>query len=282
MSTASWIFMIVLVLLVLVIITLNIYYYIAPPAVTYYTPLTGKLSDLTTFNDNRNKKFITDGEGSLSIFIYLDPTQRTPTYRTVSKQTNNESNDNQTSNYDLSFNIYSLGSGNSSVLTFKQYPGSSSGVDTAEIRIKTINPSVSSGSETIESFQLKAIPLQKWICVTLSRSGRRYNIYYNTELVSSFRTNYYPIISTNAAWHIGDSKSSGYYAYASAINFAMTKNDIDKQNILVADSRNEPKLPKPSILSIFSVVGGCPNGIFCYTANGASTNGFTEWSSPYS
>jgi len=281
MSTANWLFMIVLVLLVLVIITLNIYYYIAPPSVTYFSPVTGKLSDLYIFNDNRTKKFITNGEGSLSIFIYLDPTQRTPTYRSVSQQTNSETTTTQTSNYGQSFNIYSMGTGNSSILTFKQYPGSSSGVDTAEIRIKTTNSNDIAGSETIESFQLKAIPLQKWICVTLSRSGRRYSIYYNNELVSSFRTTYYPVVSTNVAWHIGDSKSSGYYAYATAVDFAMLKNDIELQNKIVSDSRNQPKLPKPSILSVFSIVGGCPNGIFCYTSSGASTNGFNEWSSPY-
>ena len=273
--------MIVLVLLVLVIATLNIYYYIAPPPVTYFTPITGKTSKVITFEDNRTKKFITNGDGSLSVFIYLDPTQRTPTYRSVSQETNNETEGNQIANHGISFNIYSLGSGKDSSLTFKQYPGSSSGVDTAEIRIKTVNPTASSGTETIESFQLKAIPLQKWICVTLSRSGRRYNIYYNDELVSSFRTTYYPVILTNTAWNIGDSKSSGYYAYASAIDFAMTKDDIIKQNNIIADSRNQPKLPKPSILSVFSIVGGCPNGIFCYTASSASTYGFNEWSSPY-
>ena len=281
MSIANWVFMILLVLLVLIIITLNIYYYIAPPSVTYFSPVTGKLADMIAFNDNRTKKFITNGDGSLSIFIYLDPTQRTPTYRSVSQQVNNETIDAQNANHGLSFNIFSLGSGNDSILTFKQYPGSSSGVDTAEIRIKTVNPSASSGTETIESFQLKAIPLQQWICVTLSKSGRRYNVFYNTEMVSSFRTSYYPNISTNAAWRIGDSKSSGYYAYASAVDFAMTKSDIDEQNKVVADSRYQPKLPKPSILSIFSIVGGCPNGIFCYTASSASTYGFNEWSSPY-
>jgi len=281
MSISNWIIMIVLVLLVLVIITLNIYYYIAPPTVTYYTPVTGKLADLTTFNDNRSKKFITNGEGSLSVFIYLDPTQRTPTYRSVSEEIRSETTDKQTSNYGLSFNIYSLGSGNSSILTFKQYPGSSSGIDTAEIRIKTVNPKDSAGTETIETFKLKAIPLQQWICVTLSKSGRRYNVFYNTELVTSFRTTYYPIISTNAAWKLGDSKSSGYYAYASAVDFAMLKSDIEAQNKLIADSRNQPKLPKPSILSVFSIFSGCPNGIFCYTASEASTYGFNQWSSPY-
>jgi hypothetical protein len=61
----------------------------------------------------------------------------------------------------------------------------------------------------------------------------------------------------------------------------MTKEDIIKQNNIIADSRNQPKLPKPSILSVFSIVGGCPNGIFCYTASSASTYGLNEWSSPY-
>lgn len=252
---------------------------IAPNSYKYFNPISSSLKSLTSFNDKNIVNFINGSEGTLSLFIYLDPTQRSATYQTVT-QSSDSVNTSVSDDYGVNFNIYSLGSGASSILTFKQFPGSSSGVDQAQIRIITAKPSTST-DKNVETFLFPAIPLQKWVCVTLARSGRRYTVSYNDKIITSFRTKYYPVIATSSAWIIGDTKSSGYYAYAMASTNAFVLDDIKTQMRSVSDSRNKPILPNPSVTTIFKMFGGCPNGIFCYTASHAPSSGVNQWSSPF-
>ena len=42
----------------------------------------------------------------------------------------------------------------------------------------------------IETIALPPLPLQKWVMITVSREGRRYDIYYNNELVLSKKTDF--------------------------------------------------------------------------------------------
>ena len=280
MSIINWILMILIVFLTMTLVSMAIYNQLAPSPNTYYSPLTAKLSSPTTFNDRKIANFISGSEGTLSVFIYLDPTQRSSTYQTVS-QISDSVNDSVSDDYAVNFNVYSLGSSSSAILSFKQFPGSSSGVDKAEIRIITVNPKNTSTSPNVETFPFKAIPLQKWVCVTLARVGRRYTVFYNNEIVSSFRTEYYPIIDTAVGWIVGDTKSSGYYAYAMGSTNSFTLDDIKSQMSGVSDSRNKPILPNPTVTSIFSMFGGCPNGIFCYTAAYGPSTGINQWSSPF-
>ncbi len=61
----------------------------------------------------------------------------------------------------------------------------------------------------------------------------------------------------------------------------ITLDDIKTQMSGVSDSRNKPILPNPTVTSMFSMFGGCPNGIFCYTASYAPSSGINQWSSPF-
>lgn len=263
--------MILIIFIILVLISTSIYTIILPNPNTYFEPISSSLKNITTFNDNKIVNFINGSEGTLSIFIYLDPTQRTPTFGT--------------NNNIVNFNIFSLGSPQNSILSFNQYPGSSSGVNTAEISITTAKEAMTtSTARNVEKISLQAIPLQEWVCVTIARVGRRYTVFYNNKIISSFRTTYYPVIETSAAWNIGDIKSSGYYAYAMASTNAFILSDVEEQISSVADSRNKPILPNPTVTSafnIFSLFGGCPDGIFCYTASYAPSSGINLWSSPF-
>lgn len=280
MSIINWILMILIVFLTMSLISMGIYTSIMPSSYKYYSPISASLTDLTTINDKKIVNFIGGSQGTLSLFIYLDPTQRSSTYQNVSR-VNDSVNASVSNDYGVNFNIFSLGSSSSAILTFKQFPGSSSGIDQAEIRIITVKPNNTSTSPNVETFPFTAIPLQKWVCVTLARSGRRYTVSYNDKIVTSFRTKYYPIVDTSVGWIIGDTKSSGYYAYAMASTNAFVLEDVKKQMQSVSDSRNKPILPKPTVTSIFSMFGGCPNGIFCYTATYAPSSGINQWSSPF-
>jgi hypothetical protein len=271
--------MLLIIFLTMTLITMGIYTTIAPSSNKYLNPISSSLNSLTSFNDKKIANFISGSEGTLSVFIYLDPTQRSSTYQTV-RQSSDSVNASVSDDYGVNFNIYSLGSSSAAILTFKQFPGSSSGVDQAQIRITTVKPGTST-TPNVETFLFEAIPLQKWVCVTLARSGRRYTVSYNDKIITSFRTKYYPVIATSSAWIIGDTKSSGYYAYAMASTNAFVLDDIKSQMQSVSDSRNKPILPNLSVVSIFKIFEGCPNGIFCYTASHAPSSGINKWSSPF-
>jgi len=290
MSVINWILLTLILVLICTLITMSIYNAVAPSPYIYFLPTTGTLNAVTTITGNTAalQNFIGGGEGTLSIFIYLDPTQRTPTIQKISQKSSStssssdlfESSTTAQINNAINFNIFSLGAGDGTILTFKQYPGSSSGIDKAELRIVTTNSySASYAKKSVETFPIKAIPLQKWVCLTISRIGRRYTIYYNTETISSFRTKYYPINSV-VTWNVGDPKSSGYYAYPLVSLSSYTESDINTRISLVADTRNKPILPKPSITNLLGAFGGCPNGIFCLNS-AVSQNPINEWTSPF-
>lgn len=50
--------------------------------------------------------------------------------------------------------------------------------------------SASTSVKYMETIALPPLPLQKWVMITVSREGRRYDIYYNNELVLSKKTDY--------------------------------------------------------------------------------------------
>jgi len=290
MSVINWILLTLIVILLCTLISISIYNAIAPSPYIYFVPTTGMLNAVTTITGNTAalQNFIGGGEGTLSIFVYLDPTQRTPTIQKISQKSASiesssdlfENSSTSQMNDAINFNIFTLGSGDGTILTFKQYPSSSSGIDKAELRIVTTNSySASYAKKSIETFPIQAIPQQKWVCLTLSRIGRRYTVFYNNQTISSFRTKYYPINSV-VTWNVGDTKSSGYYAYPLVSLTSYTESDIKTRISLVADTRNKPILPRPSITNLLGAFGGCPNGIFCVNTV-ISQNPINEWSSPF-
>jgi hypothetical protein len=169
-------------------------------------------------------------------------------------------------------------------LVFKQFPAGRDGTtDKAELRIITKNTSTTANKERVEIFPFAPIPKQQWTYVTVTRVGRRFSVYYNTKLVVSFRTQSYPIMTDTDAWSMGDSsnKTSGYFAYPLGSEIAYTDKDIQVNSRKVSDTRNKPILPKPAITDIFSIFGGCPNGIFCFSAIDAPSNSLNAWSTPF-
>ena len=271
MSIIDWILLALIFFLILTLIAFGMYYAMVPSEYIYLNPITGQLNSQTSFNDSTITNFVKGSEGTLSVFLYLNPTQRTATYQNIQNSITTTPLD--TAN---NFTIFSIGT----YLIFKQYPSGASGNDAAQLQIITIP---SGGNKDTESFTFPPIPKQEWICVTLTRVGRRFTVYYNNKMVSSFRTVHYPIIDSVNTWNIGVSpgnNSSGLYAYPYGAQYALTETEIQKQIRSVADSRNKPILPKPMIMNVFSAFGGCPNGIFCYS-DPTSSNPINTWTSPF-
>jgi hypothetical protein len=244
------------------------------------SPITGELNVQTALRDPTVSNFIKGSEGSLSVFLYLHPTQRTPTYQTVRKETKNETLADTANELSISMTIFKI----NNYFMYKQFPaGRDGGADIAELRIITKNTSTAVNKQHVEVFPIAPIPKQQWTYVTVTRNGRRFSVYYNTKLVTSFRTQSYPIMTDTDVWDMGDSsgKSSGYFAYPSGANIAYNENDIQANSRKVSDTRNKPILPKPMLTDIFSMFGGCPKGIFCFSAIDPPSNSLNSWSTPF-
>ena len=280
MSVIDWVLLVLIIILLLTLISFSIYSSIAPNSYTYMNPIHGKLNVETTLRDPTVRNFIKGSEGSLSVFLYLHPTQRTPTFQTVAKEVRDESLAEIADQLGINNTIFRI----NNYFMLKQFPAGRDGTtDKAELRIITKNTSTTANKQRIEVFPFAPIPKQQWTYVTITRVGRRFSVYYNTNLVTSFRTASYPIMTDTDAWNIGDpsNKTSGFFAYPLGANIAYTDKDIQVNSRKVSDTRNKPILPKPSIFNIFSMFGGCPNGIFCFSATDAPSNGLNAWSTPF-
>jgi len=247
---------------------------IAPNPYTILTPNTGIL-DATQQNaiqlgstDQVTNAFSKTGEGTIAIFLYINPLQRTPVLSTPDKS----QQEDHITLFKLS-NIYN----ETKLSLISKTPGQGQSELTTELHITT-------QSGKVETAKFKPLPIQKWIYLTISRRGRRYNIFYNDEQVSSFRTDDYPQMDT-VRWIPGDSVSgmTGTFAYPLLSNKESTVQDIKQRLRKFADTRYKPILPKPSITTAFSssTWKGCPSGLFCFSSDSAPSNALDAWSSPF-
>lgn len=264
-------------ILMAALIAISIYYVIKPSPFNVVKPEYGSL-DRTKKDTNAaqlgtseqvTNAFTKSGEGSLAIFLYLQPIQRTATLKSSASSI--------------------LGADASSVVLFQlmdiygnpslaliAHPLTQGMTElTSELRIKT----QVGGVETIK---FKPIPIQSWVYVTISRRGRRYNVFYNDEQVASFRTVQYPSMDT-VKWVFGDPNvsSGGHFAFPLLSNEESTIQDIKARMAKFADTRNKPILPKASITTMFTALRGCPDGIFCFGANTAPSDALSAWTTPF-
>ncbi len=104
-----------------------------------------------------------------------------------------------------------------------------------------------SSSKYIEVLSLPPIPLQKWTMVTISKEGRRYDVYYNDTLVLSKRTQF-KIAESSSALGITvgnpglNGNAGGFTVYDSAQNSL----DVSKAYSDNVDTRGAPSLSVPT------------------------------------
>jgi hypothetical protein len=79
--------------------------------------------------------------------------------------------------------------------------------------------------ETVdERIEIPAIPMQKWILLSILRDGRRFDVMYDDKIVTSHRLQYYPLTPSNSL-KLGNERLLGKAVH-----------------LLVADQRLTPEL----------------------------------------
>jgi len=149
----------------------------------------------------------------------------------------------------------------------------------------------------IETFVLPPLPFQKWFMITISRVGRRFDIYYNDTLVLSKQIStmlYHNATSQNIS--IGNkfmNGSSGYFTLYKSIQTAI---DISKQYHRFVNTRGSPVFGQnpptiglmnvsldrlPTVFGNITVPSICGSGDCITSPSNPPASPIYEWSSSY-
>ena len=119
-----------------------------------------------------------------------------------------------------------------------------------QLVVRTIRSDATNNTTQVveETIVLPSLPLQKWTMITISRDGRRYDIYYDSSLVSSKRTEH--ILDTNTAVGpiiAGDANLQGSIVNIEVFSDRLSASQVSSNYSRLADTTGKPYLAKQDI-----------------------------------
>lgn len=180
----------------------------------------------------------------------------------------------------------------------------------AQLAVRTESPVDASGGELLEAtiyytevINLPPVPLQKWVMITISKSGRRYDVFYDNELVSSTKLLHMPGISAERGKQtlVGSSRLSGYAALLNKYDTNVSASNVGNVYTSSSDTRGAPLLstPLPAVggnmpsgstagptlpgyaVTNLSIPSLCPSGSCLDPPATRPANPMFEWDTPY-
>ena len=131
-----------------------------------------------------------------------------------------------------------------------------------------------------ETIPLQNIPYQKWTMVTIAREGRRFDIYYNGQIVASKRTQ--NVIDTRAAFGpiiAGDPNLVGKIAFVESFPQKLTQSEILEKYKANADTTGQPMISAP--LNITDYLPDCEGGGCISGPKMRPTSPLLDWETKY-
>lgn len=151
-----------------------------------------------------------------------------------------------------------------------------------------LHPKDPSGNSTssdiyIETFVLPPLPFQKWVMLTISREGRRYDFFYDNVLVLSKQSSTVLYNSLSGNVTIGNSNLNGSSAYFSIYPKKQSINDITSQYKSFTDTRGNPLLDDTPLSLGLNNIALNPSVCAGSSMNPSTppAQPFYEWSSSY-
>ena len=205
---------------------------------------------------NSSVAFLTDGEGTFQCFVYLDQLSKTGEHIDCGQNTNQPSCDTGLYNactcrtsidctnclhsgYKQLLSLYGVYS-----LEVMNVPDASRPNSVAvQLAIRTNTEDLSGEKiSQIETIPLPPLSQQKWTMITISREGRRVDVYYNNMIVSSTKTtNMICVANVNGSpVTIGDSGLSGQIGILSFFLNRLSIQDISSGYAKNTDTRGNP------------------------------------------
>jgi hypothetical protein len=122
----------------------------------------------------------------------------------------------------------------------------------AQIVVKTHQ----STTAYLETFILPPVDVQKWTYITVSREGRRIDVYYNNRIVLSTKTQYYFRTEPVATITSGSKGLEGQLILANVYNYRLSTKDVSEKYAQYADTRGQPYFSDSANPMSLSDLGG--------------------------
>lgn len=143
----------------------------------------------------------------------------------------------------------------------------------------------SGGSSAVETIEIPGIPLQKWVCVTILRDGRRFDIMYDNQIIASHRFVNYPVI-TKSGLVIGNTTLLGKGIHVLVSSNRLTPSEVSKQRAKLADTTGKPVGTETAFglppLPFTGIRTMCIPGLPCNPVSNPPSNALKSWSTPFS
>ena len=256
----------IVILIGLGVVVFSIFlYFVFRPAVSQQVLVRGPLQisssseaiALTGFSSiNVSTAFLNDGQGTFQCFIYLDQLSKTGEHVDCGNSMNQPSCDTGLyticncntrvdctncahTGYRKVFSLYGV-----YTLEIMNVPDASRQNSVAvQLTVRTNTEDASGVAlSTIETISLPPLPQQKWTMITISREGRRLDIYYNNEIISSSKTiNMITVANVNGSpAMIGDLGLSGQIGLLSFFPNRFSVQDVSNSYTQNTDTRGSP------------------------------------------
>lgn len=163
-------------------------------------------------------------------------------------------------------------------LEISQTPGGT--LDTnVRLRVTTKD---SSGALKDQIMDLPSLPRQKWVCISILRDGRRFDIMYDNKIVASQRLEYYPVIISNPL-QIGNEKLAGSAIHVIISDRRLTPTEVERERLKYVDTNNMIIESNPIDMSFpnISLFGQCPPGLPCDPITKPPRDNLLQWKTPY-
>ena len=221
------------------------------------TPKMGLLNTQTKVGSSSDVRdgFLSPPGATLGVYLFNAVNSKTPTIGKSQEP----------------ISVFSMGS----ALQFQILPGGVSSPPKTRLLVKT------QGSlAEPEEIPIPMLPEQKWVHVVIVREGRRFTIFYNGQSVASQRTRFFPIVNSSQ-FIIGDPRLRGEFALPMIAPTPMRLDEINVELSQTSNTRHEPYKPM-DFAGVFSKLGGCPNGLFCFSTSKPPTGSPLQmWQTPY-
>jgi hypothetical protein len=249
------------ILLISLLIAFTILQTVRPNVMESLSPKSGLLNKPTQvgYPGQPRDAFLTPAGATFSVYLFAAVNSKTPSL----------------GNTQVPIILFRFGD----VLKFQIVPG---GVETppkTQLVVQTQNPSVVNSMEVLD---VADFPQQTWVHLVVVREGRRYTVYYNGKVVTSTRTLFVPAINS-ASLILGDQRLQGEFGLPKLAPTPYHLEEVVKELQSTADTRHEPYLTDFWSTMNFSLVKfGCPDGLFCFSTEGAPMlDPLKRWTSPY-
>lgn len=155
----------------------------------------------------------------------------------------------------------------------------------SQLSVTTSKGGVLGGDNIVEIVALPPLPIQKWICVSILRDGRRFDIMYDDQIVASHRFEYFPKTVLQPLV-VGNTTLLGTAIHVLVASYRLTPLEVSKQRMKLCDTTGKPVgidtefgLPPIPFIGIHSV---CIPGIPCDPVKNPPSNSLQAWSTPFS